>query len=375
MVALTVDHGLRPESADEAKWVAGFLGERGIPHHTLPWRAEKPSANIQAAAREARYRLMADWCHANGVACLATAHHQDDQAETLLLRLARGSGVYGLAAMAPVSVPVPDRAVRIVRPFLDVPKAALVEYLAVRGVDWIEDPSNADLRYDRVRIRQLLSDPPLEGLNAGRLADTAKRLRRTRDALEFYESQWLEGATEEREPGYMVLRTAALQEAPEEIVLRGLSTLCRAFSGKAYTPRMEKLERLKATLEKGQGGQTLYGATFAPGNGHVVVAREWAAAEPRKIPVDGDVWDNRFEISASGDTRGLEIGALGEEGWRQAVIKWPEVRETSVPYMVRLALPAVFDAGQLQALPLMGYSELNKATVHLSRKPLIGAKK
>jgi tRNA(Ile)-lysidine synthase len=375
VVALTVDHGLRPQSADEAKWLASLLAERGIPHHTLPWLSEKPSANIQAAAREARYGLMADWCAENSVAYLATAHHQDDQAETLLLRLARGSGVYGLAAMAPVSLLSKGGVLTIVRPFLDVPKSALVAYLTAQYVDWIEDPSNADPRYDRVRVRQLLSDPPLEGLNAERLADTAKRLRRTRDALEFYERSWLGSATCEEEPGYLVLRTAALQEAPEEIVLRGLATLCRAFSGKAYTPRMEKLERLKATLEKRQGGQTLYGATFAPDDGLVIVTREWAAAEPRKSLVDGDVWDNRFEISASGDTRGLEIGALGEEGWRQAVTKWPEVRETSVPYMVRLALPAVFDAGQLQALPLMGYSELNEATIHLSRKPLIGAKK
>lgn len=374
-VVLTVDHGLRPESAHEAEGVGALMAARGIKHHILRWEGEKPAANIQAVAREARYRLMADWCRDHGAAYLATAHHQDDQAETLLLRLARGSGVYGLAAMPSASVYEPDGVLRIIRPVLDVPKTALVQYLVSQGVGWVEDPSNTNPQYDRVKVRRMLADSPLDGLNSARLADTAKRLRRSRDALEFYERAWLEGAVEEQEAGYIALRGPALLEAPEDIVLRGLATLCRAFSGRGYTPRMEKLERLQATLLRGEGGQTLYGTVFVPSGDTILVTREAAACEARKALINGTLWDNRFEISCSGDTRGLEIGALGEEGWRQAVTKWPEVRDTAVPYMARLAMPAIFDAGQLQALPLMGYNDLDTATIHLSRKPLIRAKK
>jgi len=146
-VCLTVDHGLRPEAANEAAMVHDFLARRGIEHETLEWEGEKPAANIQAVAREARYQLMTAWCRDKGIKWLLTAHHLDDQAETLLLRLARGSGVYGLAAMAPVSNPPVGGGAppRLARPFLDFPKARLVATLNAMAVDWVEDPSNQSL--------------------------------------------------------------------------------------------------------------------------------------------------------------------------------------------------------------------------------------
>lgn len=375
VVALTVDHGLRPESAAEALGVGKTLQRFGITHHVLEWHGEKPSSNIQAEARAARYRLLAEWCVANDVPYLATAHHMDDQAETLLLRLARGSGVYGLAGMPQMAPCVDFGHITLIRPLLDHPKAALKDWLESEGVAWVEDPSNENTQFDRVKVRQLLQAPPLEGLQAERLAETAKRLRRSRDALEFYEREWLSRAVSEHEPGFLTLDPSALRAAPLDIVLRGLASLCRAFEPVGYTPRMEKVERLLETLFGTSGGQTLYGAQFMLGKDGITVCREVAACEALKPVADGGIWDNRFEISAGGDTRGLEIGALGEKGWGQAVIKWPEVREINMPHEVRLSLPAVFSEGQLRALPLMGYSNLVNVTIHLSRKPLIRPKK
>ena len=373
--ALTVDHGLRAESGAEAQQVGKTLRRFGIAHHILEWQGDKPSGNIQAEARAARYRLLAEWCAANDVPVLATAHHMDDQAETLLLRLARGSGVYGLAGMPPSSPCAGFETITLIRPLLDHPKAALKNWLDGEGVAWVEDPSNENMQFDRVKVRQLLQNPPLEGLRAERLAETAKRLRRSRDALEFYEREWLARAVSEHEPGFLTLDPAALSTAPQDIVLRGLASLCRVFEPTAYTPRMEKVERLLETLTGSQGGQTLYGAQFTRSPRGITICREAVACEASKPIADGHVWDNRFEISAGGDTRGLEIGALGEKGWGQAVIKWPEVREINMPHEVRLSLPAVFSEGQLRALPLMGYSDLENVTVRLSRKPLIRPKK
>ncbi|MAG22807.1 MAG: tRNA lysidine(34) synthetase TilS, partial [Rhodospirillaceae bacterium] len=147
-VALSVDHRLRWESGAEARQAGRWLKARGLTHHILSWTGDKPRHGVQAAAREARYRLLFDWCRRHGVLHLLLAHHQEDQAETFLLRLGRGSGVDGLAGMAPLSE-VPT--MRLLRPLLDVPKARLVATLQSRGQEWVEDPSNRDLAYARVR--------------------------------------------------------------------------------------------------------------------------------------------------------------------------------------------------------------------------------
>ncbi|MCJ9427608.1 tRNA lysidine(34) synthetase TilS [Kordiimonas marina] len=377
-VCLTVDHGLRPEAADEAAMVHDLLAARGIAHETLVWEGEKPSANIQAAARGARYRLLCDWCRDKGIKWLLTAHHQDDQAETLLLRLARGSGVYGLAAMAPVSKPpVGDVPPRLVRPFLDFPKARLIATLEAMGVTWVEDPSNSSLSYDRVKVRALLADPPLEGLSAQRLADTARRLRRSRDALEYYEHLWLRDAARLRPEGHAFLNPDLLDAAPEDIVLRGLASLCRMIGGRPYVPRFEKLERLLEALMGDEfSGQTLDGVQFAPNpGGSIIVFRELAAIGPAEPLVDQTDWDNRFDICARGDIAKLKIGALGEKGWAQLVADRPEMRDCGLPYPVRLVLPAVFDEDCLQAVPHLGYSVRDDLTVTLTPKWLTLSKK
>lgn len=377
VTCLTVDHGLRAESAAEAATVARLLAGEGVPHQILRWDGEKPNANIQAEARLARYRLMAAWCRARGIGYLLTGHHQDDQAETLLLRLARGSGVYGLAAMAPVA-PVPGQPdISLVRPLLDVPKARLEATLLARDIRWIDDPSNEAEKFDRVKVRRFLKAPILEGFQADRLAATANRLRRTRDALEYYERDWLRSSAGLTAEGNVILRVKDLHAAPLEIVLRGLASICRTVSGQSYVPRMEKLERaLDAMQADTFGGQTLYGAQFvALGEGQLMVCRELAAMAPPMLLENGGMWDNRFEIFAEGDTRGLELGPLGQEGWSEALKKWPTIRETNMPFQAKLTLPAVFDGGELVAIPLLQLSDRDNLCIQLSHNSVSWAKK
>ena len=170
VTALTVDHGLRAAAAAEAAQVGDWLAARGVAHKILCWQGAKPAADLQAAARLARYELLNDWCAQEAVLHLLLAHHQEDQAETLLLRLGRGSGVDGLSAMAPISV---TKAGRLLRPLLGISRARLMAGLKAEGQSWIEDPSNEDVRFSRVRWRQLMPKLQAEGLNSERLAATA----------------------------------------------------------------------------------------------------------------------------------------------------------------------------------------------------------
>src|SRR3546814_569603 len=179
VIALIVDHRLRPDSAAEARTVAGWLAGRGIACRILTHEGGPPAGNLQSAARAMRYRLLAGWCAAAQVLHLALAHHREDQAETLLLRLARGSGVDGLAAMAPV-VELPD--LRLLRPLLDVPRGRLKATLDRLGQPFVEDPSNRNHAFSRVRLRVLSPTLAAEGLDTGRLYATARSTGRARDA-------------------------------------------------------------------------------------------------------------------------------------------------------------------------------------------------
>lgn len=180
--AATVDHGLRAESADEAAMVAGICESLGVPHRTLlaDW-PEPPTTNIQAAARAMRYRLLNEWAVDVGLSAIATAHHADDQAETLLMRLLRGAGVGGLGATR-AKRPLSDQ-VMLFRPLLGWRKAELVGLVADAGLEAVDDPSNRDPRHDRSRIRSLLQNA--NWADPARLAASASALRDADEALDW----------------------------------------------------------------------------------------------------------------------------------------------------------------------------------------------
>jgi tRNA(Ile)-lysidine synthase len=181
LVAVTVDHGLRREAAREARDVKQLAKALDIEHRTLKWRGDKPRTGLLSAAREARYRLLVRAAQGYGASHILTAHTQDDQAETVIMRLSRGSGIAGLAAMARQS----DRdGVVLARPFLDVPKARLVATLEKAGIAFADDPTNHDPRFTRPRLRALMPALAAEGADARGLARLAARLARANEALD-----------------------------------------------------------------------------------------------------------------------------------------------------------------------------------------------
>ncbi|HUO93497.1 MAG TPA: tRNA lysidine(34) synthetase TilS [Rhizomicrobium sp.] len=261
-IVLTVDHGLVPGAARIAQNVVKDAHRIGLKAHRLVWKGIKPSADIEAAARTARYHLMGRWCEAHGVKGLYVAHTLEDQAETFLLRLARGSGLDGLAAMRTRGAfPAPGfERLCVVRPLLKISRTRLRGWLESRRESWVDDPMNADPRFARTRIRKAWPALAAAGLSPVRIAAAADHLGRARDALEDATAEVLEAGC--RFEGARVLVDGArLAAAPPEIGLRALAHILSHVSGQAYRPRFERLERLYRAIAEGElkSARTLHG--------------------------------------------------------------------------------------------------------------------
>jgi tRNA(Ile)-lysidine synthase len=247
ITVLTVDHRLRPEAAEEAAFVATRAAGLGFAHATLTWAGQKPKTGIQAAAREARYGLMTAYAREHRIACLVTAHTEDDQAETFLMRLRRGSGLDGLAAMAAVS----ERGgVTIVRPLLGLSKARLAAYLRSLGVPFASDPSNSNATFERVRVRHAMKALAAAGIARPALALSASRLGRSREALASAAEEFLRRHFRVTNLGQGQIGLEPFLELAPEIALRVLSRALALIGGKEEPPRMAKVERLLNELCK-----------------------------------------------------------------------------------------------------------------------------
>ena len=349
---LIVNHRLRRGSGAEARKVSAWLGDRGIAARVLTWREDVDGRNLQARAREARLGLLTAWCRDHGVLHLLLAHHLDDQAETVLLRLGRGSGVEGLAAIAPLA----ERdGVRLLRPLLSVPKARLRATLVAAAQEWIEDPSNADDSFARVRMRAQIPALTMEGVSPARLARTARHLARARVAIEETEADLLARVCRLHPAGFVWLDCARYAGAPDEIALRALARLLTCLGGAEYGPRFERLQRLHVALKKGLGGaSTLHGCRIIPAGECVLVCREPAAAHMMLVlPEAGTArWDGRFDVglSAPVQSRDLVVARLGVSGRRALRGRRPGW-QPSLPHPVCASLPALWQRGRLLAVP------------------------
>ena len=278
LTAITIDHGLRPESAREAAAVKRLARRLGVRHRTLRWRGNKPKSGLQEAARVARYRLLAQAAARAGYEHILTAHTLDDQAETVLFRLARGSGLTGLAGMAHASALPVDGATAffLVRPLLHIPKARLVATLKAAGVDHSEDPTNRDPRFTRTRLRGLLPALAREGLDARSLARLAGRMRRAEATIEFAVAAARAALTPEpwRERGPIVFETVRFNDLPAEVALRLLGRAI-AHAGNEGPVELGKLELLCDALRQARSPlrRTLAGALITLASDRLTVER------------------------------------------------------------------------------------------------------
>lgn len=240
--AITVDHALRPESGDEARQVGNWLKDlSGVTHIILKWTGDKPENGKMEAARTARYALMAEYCRAQGIRYLAVAHHRDDQMETFFMRLTRGSGIDGLAAMRTLQ-PYNDY-VTLWRPLLDeASHDDLVTYCKENGISWIEDPSNVNDKFTRARLRKTLQE---EGLDSKRLSQTTRRIERATDALRVLADRLLEKATLSRSANDIELDLKTMRDEPLELSIRVIRKLIDDLGDAGeYGARFEKVEEV-----------------------------------------------------------------------------------------------------------------------------------
>ena len=347
--AATVDHRLRPESASEADGVAGLCAELDIPHSTLVWDHAGPAGNLQNAARDARRNLLSGWARAEGLGHIVLGHTLDDQAETVLMRMARGSGVDGLAGMAAERC---ENDLCWHRPLLAVRRAELRTYLRGAGIGWVDDPSNEDTQYDRIKARQALEHLAPLGLTAEKLTETAAHMRRARVVLKEATLALARNCAQVSAAGELCLASEIFAKAPGELQLRLLAASLRWVASADYRPRFAALESLLDTCLSGENfGQTLHGCMISWRKNKIVINRE-PSATPKAAQVLTR-WDGRWEIDPKG-LENLQIRALGEDG----VQCCPDWRDSGHSRRALLASPSFWREGQLIAAPLAQFGQI-----------------
>lgn len=342
LAAATVDHGLRTEAADEARLAARTCARLGIPHETLRWSGWQGQGNLPAAAREARFALLAEWARMADVHAITLGHTQDDQAETVVMRLIRGSGVDGLSGMA-----ARTRMAGAIwlRPLLGLSRGALRSMLVEGGYGWSDDPTNDDPAYDRVRLRQAMA---ALGLHAEGLAATATRLQSARQVLEQTAERAARQLARVDAAGDVILEMAGFRALPAETASRLLGHSLAWVSSAPYRPRHAALIRLQDQMLRGRRG-ALAGCLVRPEMGAIRISREPAALSGKVVPLD-EIWDGRWHVHGPDQPKGAAIARLGEAG----LAACPDWRDTGLARDSLIASPAVWRDGSLIAAPLAG---------------------
>jgi tRNA(Ile)-lysidine synthase len=363
-LVFTVDHQLRRESSDEAKHVQAHAAALGLRHETLVWRGPKPQANLQHAARMARYALMGEAMRKAGIWALATGHTLDDQAETFLLRLGRGSGLDGLSGMAPVAAfPMPTFAgLCVVRPLLGFTKAQILVTAEQFGVTYVTDPTNSNRLFARTRAREAMSALAEAGVTAHRIAEAAAHLRRARAAIEMAERDLFDRAVVLDPWGIAVIDRGPLRSVPQEVGLRFTASLLRLAGGGAYAPEMDAVGGVYDWLTMAvpmPRGRTAGGCRLALlDDGRVLAAREQGGLdedEPVLMlePGQSGIWDGRYRIciAATAPEGVYAVQALGP--FAPSAMKIPDFAPCRVePRRVAATYPGLFQDGILAGIPV-----------------------
>ena len=338
LLAIVVDHGLRPGSAAEAALTVARLNGRGIPAHKIRLNELPRGPSLAARARTARYAALETACAERGILHLLLGHHAGDQAETLRMRAAAGSGGRGLACMAAL---VERPAVRLLRPLLAEPPGLLRALLRADGLDWVEDPSNHDLATLRARLRHDINDPAGDGAVVTGLCDDARGHGIARAEADREIARELAARVRLHPAGWAVLTAGALS-------VGALSALLCTIAGRRYPAASDAVARLAAAPR----AATLAGVRLLPAGragrpGDWLVVREAAAMQAPVVARPLAMWDGRFRLAPSlRPEPGTTLGALGDDaaGWRRAT-DWPSV--------VLCTLPALRRDGQVVAVPVL----------------------
>ncbi|MDP2080646.1 MAG: tRNA lysidine(34) synthetase TilS [Pseudotabrizicola sp.] len=339
LAVATVDHRLRAEAAAEADQVAQVCAGLGVAHEVLVWSHGAVTGNLMDAARRARYGLLAQWAAARGISAVMVAHTADDQAETVLLGLARAAGLDGLTGMRPSWQ---QGGVAFHRPFLDATRADLRAYVQRRGLWFVDDPSNDDPGFDRVKMRLALASLHEVGITAPGLAMVARNLAAVQADLRRLVAEAAGRLVVER-AGALEIDRAGFAALPGEVARRLVQAGLLWLSGADYAPRAEALARMVQALIGGRGA-TLWGCRLVHRTSGALLVREPRSAGPEVAL--GAVWDERWRVTGPGEGVVRAVGAVG-------LAQLPDWRAAGIVRDAALVTPGVWDADRLIAAPLL----------------------
>ncbi|MER8378522.1 MULTISPECIES: tRNA lysidine(34) synthetase TilS [unclassified Mesorhizobium] len=360
LLAVTIDHQLRPQAAAEAQAVARLCAARGIAHRIVVWSGHKPATGLPAAAREARYRLLAEAAEAAGVGLILTGHTADDQAETVLMRQARDEvpseeRPRGLAGMAPATLY--DWRYWIVRPLLGVRRAELRKFLRREQVAWIEDPTNADTAFERPRVRAAL----VEGNDALRMAETMALARKAaveREQLGQRAAMLIRGLASRPAAGLVRLDQDFATVADRRAAIYALRILLAATGGTTFLPDQARGEALFGRLRAGPLCATLSRSVVDARRTGIFLHRELRDLPPAVAVSDNALWDGRRRITLSDSSGALLIAPLLVAPLGVALAAKRAIAGHGTPAsLVRAALaaePALWRDGECLGLPGQG---------------------
>ena len=341
LLGVSVDHGLRLEAKQECKLAASLSANIGIQHHILEWQPVK-KGNLQDNARKARHKLISNWAKSNNIKLVALAHTMDDQAETVLINLSRGSGVDGLAAMPEQ---LERQGVTWIRPLLQVRRYELREYLIEKKIKWAEDPSNDDNQFDRVKARKLFSQISQLGLSVSRLATTASRMQYAKNVLDNVANEAVAKCAFWTELGEISF-TEGFWDLPVDIQMRLSADSLQAVSGNEYRPRYISLATALTKVRK--KSVTLSGCILKPMQGGMLVMRELSACGPEVNATE--IWDNRWRLLNKEPPKDATISSLGN-----SVNEMPKDCQPHFVQNYRLMVtPALWRGGEVWAAPFAG---------------------
>jgi tRNA(Ile)-lysidine synthase len=333
--AITVDHRLRLESAVEAAAIAKACAILGVPHAVRVWEHGQVAGNLMDAARRARKDLVLDWAHERGIHHVALGHTRDDQAETLLMGLARRAGIAGLSGMR---WKWSESGVTLHRPLLDTGREELRDWLRSQGIGWVDDPTNEDARFTRIKARKALATLRPLGITAEGLAEVAGHLASAQEALD---TQVRAAAGRHVTVAAGALRVGSgLWAEPDEVQRQLVAGAVRWLKREAYLPRADDLRRFLHAIREGRDA-TLAGCRHR----NAWIFREARALGPGVEP--GMLWDRRWRVDGPAGT----VRALGDAGLRAG----PDWRATGLPREVLAVTPGVWHGEQLVSAPLAGW--------------------
>lgn len=368
-VAITVDHNLRDGSASETQKVKKWCKELAIEHVILKWDNPSKEGNLQANARNARYLLMSNYCNSNNIKYLFVAHNINDQAETVLMRMLRGSGVDGLSSISSKSF---IYNINIVRPFLNIFNDELKQFLIENKQEWIEDPSNNNDDFQRVGIRQIIDKYHDKNTIINRLTETANHMRRASSYINHKIADDLKSCTIFHQQAYVILKKRNFIQLHPEAQIRILSKILTALSSYPKQIRFEKLYNIHQNIvdNKINKSQTIFNCVVQDNGDSYLMYKELSKIDEAEKALNTNqqiIWDNRIYILNKSNVN-LTVKLLGVENY----LKYLKENEKKLPLNLNkkiiYTLPAIFHLEKLVSVPQIRYCVNKSLSQEISYK-------